>query len=502
MRNKMALRNVCINLILQVITLLSGLILPKMFISFYGSAMNGMISSIGQFMLYLGLVESGVGAASIVGLYLPIANKEQDKINGILSATKSFYYRSGMIYVVLVGLLTVLYPMLAQGQIEASITRGMILILAASTLIDFFFLGKYNVLLMADQKSYVISGIQAIGVLLNLIVSVILIRLHADVLLVKGVATGVYMLRFVIVYFYVRKNYPKLRLNVKPNNKPLGQRWSAFLHQIVGMVVNNTDIVLLTFFLGSGSLLEISVYSVYNMVAYSLTTIYNSFSSALGAGFGDMICKGEKEGLKKAYSNFEYIYFILLFTGYTCMGILLYSFVSVYTSGIVDVNYTRISLVILFTLIGLMQNIRIPGLTIICAAGHFRQTQIRAIMEAVINLVVSLILVIPYGMEGVLFGTLCSYAYRSIDVMIYSARRLIHESLVLTVRRVLRNLIIMVTIVLFSTLFQFDQITTFGQWTLTAIMWAVGSFCLYLIVNALIEPAQIKMLLRRVTRHR
>ena len=50
---------------------------------------------------------------------------------------------------------------------------------------------------------------------------------------------------------------------------------------------------------------------------------------------------------------------------------------------------------VLFMLIGFANNIRIPCLTMINAAGHFKETQWRAILEAVINITVSLLLIKP-----------------------------------------------------------------------------------------------------------
>ena len=108
MRSRKALKNILANLILQITVALSGLILPRFFIIAYGSAMNGMIVSVTQFISYLALVEAGVSAASIVGLYKPLADNNIDEINRILSATKRFYYRSGIAYVLLLVFLVVL----------------------------------------------------------------------------------------------------------------------------------------------------------------------------------------------------------------------------------------------------------------------------------------------------------------------------------------------------------------------------------------------------------
>lgn len=92
--------------------------------------MNGMVSSVSQFMAYLMLVEAGISAASIVSLYAPLADDNQENINGVLSAVKKFYLQSGMLYAILVLLLLILYPYLISEQIQPNITRWIIAILS------------------------------------------------------------------------------------------------------------------------------------------------------------------------------------------------------------------------------------------------------------------------------------------------------------------------------------------------------------------------------------
>ncbi len=73
--------------------------------------------------------------------------------------------------------MTVVYPLFVANQIDSLSTRILILILAASNLVDFFFIGKYRVLLTADQRGYVIFLTQAAATLVNMGVSILLIKL-------------------------------------------------------------------------------------------------------------------------------------------------------------------------------------------------------------------------------------------------------------------------------------------------------------------------------------
>ena len=114
-------------IILQVVTAIAGIILPKLLISTYGSDINGMVSSITQFIGYLALVEAGIGNASIVQLYKPLAENSIDEVNGILSATNKFYKKSGSLFIFLVIILLIIYPLFVSGQVDYCTVVWMIL---------------------------------------------------------------------------------------------------------------------------------------------------------------------------------------------------------------------------------------------------------------------------------------------------------------------------------------------------------------------------------------
>ena len=365
--------------------------------------------------------------------------------------------------------------------------RWMILVLAGSTLVDYFFLGKYRVLLTANQEGYVVALIQAAGTIVNMVVSIFLIYIGAGVLFVKAVATGVYMLRLVLVKIYAKRKYPALDFHAEPNEGALKQKNAALLHQVVGIIVNNTDTTVLTICLGAKSLLEVSVYGIYMMVVNAVNQLMTSFSNGLTAGFGEVIAKNEEETLKKSYSSYEYMYFVIMFIVIACMP-----FVGVYTINLTDVQYVRPVLGILFTLIVFMQNVRIPGLTIICAAGHYKETRYQAILEAVINITVSLGLVWKFGMAGVLFGTVCSYGYRSFEIVFYTSRHLVKGCAKKSMFRILRNVLIVALLCIVGTYVIPKNMASFITWFLYAIGMGVVS------VNYVVEPDEFKELVLRV----
>lgn len=494
MRSKRAFQNILSSVVLQIITVLTGIYIPQLMIRTYGSDINGMVSSITQFISYLSLVEAGVSNAAIVALYTPLANDDKVAVNQVMSATKIFYIKSGIAFVALLLTLIIFYPFFVNNEIDPSMVRWMVLILGSSFIVDYFFLGKYRVILTANQKGYVITTVQSVGTVFNSILTIVLIYAKCDILLVKLAATIVYILRAIYIYYYVKKNYGYLDYKETPNYDALKQKWDVLVHQITGVIVNSTDVVVLTVALKN--MAEVSVYTTYNLIVSNIITLVDSFSNGLCAGFGEAFAKGEKNVVKASYSTYEYIYFIIAFAGCCCLGCLFIPFMKLYTVNITDENYIRPVTAVLFTIITLCRGIRTPALTMIMAVGHYKQTRKAAILEASINITISFLLVYPFGINGVLLGTICSYLYRTLDIIIYTSRNIIPGTIKKTSMRILRNLILSCVIMFFvnNDLELNSWIALLGY----ALVFGIGVIVAFVMVNGILEFNELRNVCKTV----
>ena len=91
-----------------------------------------------------------------------------------------------------------------------------------------------------------------------------------------------------------------------------------------------------------------------------------------------------------------------------------------YTAQMTDSEYLQPLLALLFCLVGLANNLRRPCDVAIMAAGHYKQTQWRSLLESTINIVASIFFALKLGFVGVLAGGLVSYGYRTLDIIFYS----------------------------------------------------------------------------------
>jgi hypothetical protein len=85
--------------LLQVTLLIVGFILPKVILTVYGSSINGLVSSIRQFVSYFDVVEAGLGGAAIYALYKPLAEKDDETISAVVSTARYYYNKVGWIFV-------------------------------------------------------------------------------------------------------------------------------------------------------------------------------------------------------------------------------------------------------------------------------------------------------------------------------------------------------------------------------------------------------------------
>lgn len=437
MRTRKSIVNILVGVMLQLTVMLCGFLVKNIFIEVYGSTVNGLVGAVDQIISSLAIVEGGISAASVAMLYAPLQDRSYKKIEDILDSSRKFFIKSGFIYLLLVTLIIIFYPYLVAQQVPITEVRLLIIVLSAGGVIEFFLFSKYKVLLIADQKIYILDMLQAVSQIVSTVVILFLIQNNVHYLIVRSMGAVVIAARLLMVYLYFRKTYPQLKFGRSKQKVDLPQRWGVLYHQISSVVLYNTDLFLITVFMGAGSLVEVSIYGVYNLIALSVINIISSITSGVQASFGDLLVSKDDTKIKSVFRKFELITFYIISIIYICFTVLLGPFIQVYTASFTDANYINFGFVVLFSIIVVFQGIRIPTVTVVAAAGHYKQTQFRALAEATINIVVSIALIPIFKVYGILLGTITAYLYRNTDLLLYVNKYLIKGILTPTLKRMI-----------------------------------------------------------------
>ena len=500
MRTRNAYINFISALLLQAANGLYGLLIPRLFIYEYGSAVNGLVSSVSQLISCLGIVEMGLGVAGMVELYEPLANGDKKEINGILHDLRRFYLMSGFFFLLLMIGVMVVYPHIIRDEVpDGAYVRKIILVLSFNTLSDFFLIDAYRVLLMADQKTYIVNFIQIAVKTLVTIVSYFMISLKAGSLMVKTSAIPILMVGSFAVVLIAHKEYPFLNFKSNEKRHIFSQRRAAFIHQIIGFICLNTDMVLLTVFSSEKALKNVSIYAVYDLIMYAVASVISAITSSTTAGFGNIIVSNDKDRLRKAYSSYEYMSFIFIFTIYISVIILIRPFLYIYTEGLVDrEDYMNWNIAFLFIASSFIRMLRFPANTLIEAAGHYKNTLWRSITEGLINIAVSILLIPGYGIAGTLLGSIAAFMYRTIDVLIYTDRIFLEKCFPRTVKRICLNTFtaMIVILLLFNVTGTF--VNDFMRWIVNAVITVMFSGIALMISNAVSEKQEMKLLYSRI----
>ncbi|RAP74004.1 lipopolysaccharide biosynthesis protein [Paenibacillus montanisoli] len=421
----------------QVLVMLTGFITPKIMLHFYGSEINGLVSSINQFIIYFSLVESGLSGAAIYALYKPLAENNYKAINGVISAAKKFYTQSGYMFVSLTIGLAFIYPMFVKSMAVTPLSVGLlVLVLGVNGSLEFFTLAKYRALLTADQKGYIISIASIVEIVISTLLIVILANLKVDIVTLRFVALFSIFIRSFILMIYAKKKYKYINYKEKPDLTALNKRWDALYLQILGAIQIGAPIVIIT--LVCNDLKLVSVFAIYYMVIAGVNGILSIFVSGLSASFGNIIARKELNTLQNAYKEFEFSYYSLITIVYATTFVTIMPFIRLYTIDIKDINYDLPILGFLFVLNGLLYNIKTPQGMLVIAAGMYKETKVQTTIQGAITVIGGVILTLYFGMIGVLIASILSNIYRSIDLMCYIPRSITMLSIKSTMYRINR----------------------------------------------------------------
>ena len=490
-RTKESAKSFLFTIILQLEKIIIGFIIPQLFLRTYGPEIHGLTSSITNILSYLTLVNAGLGTASIQALYAPLGRKDSHETNAVLNAVSRFYRQTGIAYSILVVLMAFILPSVVGNQVESITVIVLMIVMGSSGVLGYILQAEYKVLLQADQKLYVVSVVNVIIMALNSIFQVVLILYKVHIIFVQLVPVATIIVSFVLFRRYVLKNYGYLDRKIAANMKALSKRWSAFTHQIAGLVVNNIPILLLTVCIRD--LVLVSIYSVYQLVFRELYLLMTSvFSQATVASFGQLGAVSDYESIKRNYKLYEYAFYMTVSVVYSVSSVMILSFVDLYTISVKGVQYVDEKLAVLFIIVGIANNLRVPGVTMINAYGLYKETQWRAILEAMINFVVSVAMIQIIGIYGVLFGALASFTYRTLDIILYSNARILKQSSKVTLFRALRVIVIVVINLLFFKFVFNLQSSNWMHWFVNATIVGGCSCCLTFAINYIIEPKTAK----------
>lgn len=472
----------------ELVAVICGLILPRVILAYFGSAYNGIVNSITQFMAFSVVFRSGLGAVTNAALYKPLAEGNTDSVSEIMVATKSFMNKVGFMLVLFILGFAFMYPFLVADELDYWFSFSLVVIIGASSFVENMFSIKYKILLQADQKYYIQTVFSVVAQILSTVFSIVLIVCGFGIHVVKiGALLGMMSTPF-LLKFYVDRHY-QINWKAKPDNVALESRWDAFAQQLANIANNNVPTVVMSFFI---TLSEISVYSVYYMVVHNITKLFNSALNGVKATFGNMLAKNETVNLQKRFNDIEFLVYTCSTIVFVTSAILITPFVLVYTKSVTDVNYNQYWLGIFISLVSMMSVIRIPYQLLVEAAGIFKDTRNGAFLEIILNILFSIVFLQMFGIIGVVIGGFVAAVVRTTQFAVISCKRVLKVSALSVLKKYLFYFAISIGIVALSYKLDCFSCDSFAEWVIIAVPVFGGVTVIVMLMNLIFRFEQCK----------
>lgn len=481
-------------LIYQAIILINAFVVPKLILSFYGSEVNGLVSSITQFLSFVTICDLGVSAVVSAAYYKPLTSNDNYVISKIFAFTKGFFRLIGIILFVYIIVLAFVYPVLNDNTFDWAYTAVLIVSIGISQLAQYLFGASSQLLLNSDQRAYLPLLINSATLVINTIATVVVVYLGGSIQLVKLSTSLIYILRPILMNLYVKKNY-KIDHSVKFDINAVKQKGSGIIQHLAYIVYENTDVIILTIF---STLKNVSVYSIYYMVICSVKRIILSFYTGFQSLFGNMLANSETENIKKTFNFYLWSTMVIVSVIFCAVCFLIVPFVLLYTNGVADqAIYNVPTFAIIITIALALSCVRDNMFAVIKAAGHFKKTQIPALIEALSNLIISAILVINFGMVGVAIGTLLSTAFFTIYQAVYLNKNIVYYPIKKTLKHVVVVAISLVVCVFLCSLINISA-DTVVSWIVYAIVVCGICFSIVLIFQFIFNRTEMLNMISKI----
>jgi O-antigen/teichoic acid export membrane protein len=405
-RTSNSIRNIIVAVSCQILSALLGFVTKTIFIKLLGDANNGLLGFFANIVSVLSLAELGLGTAITFALYKPIADNNVERLQSLMQFYKRIYtYIAGIVLVLGLCVLPFLHLLMEEVSSNNLIYLYYFIYLL-NTVTSYLFIYK-SALLNADQRNRIVRIVNTIYIILrNLIEIGVLLLTHSFIayLLVQLCCT---VLNNVTISTIANKLYPWLVNKAKALEKTDKKRIftdvkSVVYYKIGGVLLNNTDNILITVILG---VLAVGYYSNYLMITTLVLTVLELVFSALTGSVGNLNATTTKEQSKKVYDIVGFISFWIYSFCAICIFVLIDDAVLLWL-GNQRVLESKISIALAINMfvLGLLQ----PTMLFRNTTTLFRKAKFIILITAGLNIVLSIGLGYLWGIAGIVFATAIS----------------------------------------------------------------------------------------------
>lgn len=396
--------NIAVSLLTQALMLILNFVLRTIFIRTLGVdylGVNGLFSNV---LHILSFAELGIGNAIIFNLYKPLADGDKERLCSLMQLYKKVYR---VIFLIVLGVGLALIPFLhyfIKGEPNISENLTVIYLLYLSnTAISYLYIYKQSII-QADQKKYVVTMVLTIANIIKFLAQIAVLYLTHNFILFLIIQLLCTIGGNIYCSIVADKRYPYIKGTPKPLAKKDSKNIftdvkSMAAYKFGSIILNSTDNVIISAMV---NITTVGLLSNYTMLTGACNTILHSITAAFTASIGNLNAVGTEE---QKYNVFNKVFLITAWIyGLAAVGLMVLSkyFITVW----IGPEFVMKPIVVL----ALLGEFYVAGIHSLeshyrTTMGFFVKGRFAPVLAAVLNVGLSIVLCLRWGVVGVLAAT-------------------------------------------------------------------------------------------------
>lgn len=410
----------------QFLNIFAKFVMRRFFVRYISDAYLGLDAVFTNIIGLMNLAEMGIGYAVVYVLYRPLVEQDEEKIIGVMQLLAKVYKTISLILcgigLLLMPLITIIAPE-ARNLPNVHLLFGFYL---ANTCVSYLFTYK-GLLATADQKNYITLRNHYVFIIsLNVVQTLVIYFTHsfavyAALQTLFTFAEGISLSRIMNRRYPILRRKDKVLLPAEITKRIWSDTRKMVIERVGSTLISSTDNLILSNVVG---LSQTGVYSNYVMVKEALKAIMCQFLSAVSASIGNLAASGEHEKEMDYFWLLNFMTSALYSVTAVCMFNLVQPFIALWLGGSYIMDYR---ILFCLTVIYFLGGIRGLFGTYSMAHGIFDLNARKTILEAIANLVLSIVLVVKFRIIGVLLGTIISSLFVGLPLELFNVGRILPE---------------------------------------------------------------------------
>ena len=414
---KNILKNFSAFLFSDIVILLFGLLSRTLFIKTIGDYFLGITAVLNSIIGLLALSNLGLGDAIVYCLVKEISQDSKEEIRAIFNYSKKIFRMIILILIIasimIIPLITFFVPDIL--DFKSFVVYYVFFVLSK---VLTYQVGPYNSVIRADQKIRIIQKGNLLGYVVSTILQIVAMLfggsylIYVIFMLLGTLITNIY----IVIYF--KKEYKWVLIN----SKTIDQDKKMYIYnkvkdvsitRISSTLIEMTDNFLISKFIGT---VMVGYYSNYMMIIQNIKSLAKNLYNSMESSIGVYVTKINAKDRISLYKRVLFLYHLIGSVLAVGVGLLMQDFIIIW----IGKKYLLSKTILYALIIDLYLNILTYAQTgFINTTDVLKKIKSVYFFGAIINVMLSLIFVIHFGLFGIILGTLISRMVCNFPLGIY-----------------------------------------------------------------------------------